>query len=80
MARIPGVPAERAGLFARLVYRFSKRTLGKVVEPLAVTAHDGAMLAGYSAFEFFLGRARLVDAKLKVLAELKAAALVGCPF
>jgi hypothetical protein len=32
------------------------------------------------SYEFALGRARRVDARLKALAGLKAAALVGCPF
>ncbi len=37
-------------------------------------------LAARMFHEFALGRARRVDARLKALAELKAAALVGCPF
>jgi hypothetical protein len=80
MARIQGVPEKRAGLLARLSYRYSKRMLGKVVEPIAVSAHNGAILAGYGAYEFALQRARRVPEKLKVLAELKAGTLVGCPF
>ncbi len=80
MARIEGVPQRRAGLFARFIYWYARRWLGKVPEPLTVTAHHGWVLQGYSAYEFALGRARLVDARLKALAGLKAAALVGCPF
>ena len=80
MARIKGVPEERAGTLARLSYRYSKRALGKVAEPIAVSAHNGAILAGYGAYEFALQRARRVPQKLKVLAELKAGTLVGCPF
>ena len=80
MARIDGVPAERAGLLVRFAYRFSKRLTGKVVEPLTVAAHHPWILRAYSSYEFALGRARLVDARLKTLASLKTAALVGCPF
>jgi hypothetical protein len=80
MARIEGVPPRRAGLLVRLVYRLSRRMIGKVPEPLAIAAHNGWILQGYTGYEFALGRARRVDARLKVLAELKAAALVGCPF
>jgi hypothetical protein len=80
VGRIQGVPEKRAGLLARLSYRYSKRTLGKVVEPIAVSAHNTSILAAYGAFEFALQRARRVEEKLKVLAELKAGTLVGCPF
>ena len=80
MARIEGVPARRAGFLARLAFRYSRRSLGAVAEPLAVAAHHGWVLAGYGAYEFALERAARVDARLKVLAELKAGAMVGCPF
>jgi hypothetical protein len=80
VSRVQGVPEKRAGLLARLSYRYSKRTLGKVVEPVAVSAQNASILAGYGAFEFALQRARRVEEKLKVLAELKAGTLVGCPF
>ena len=80
MSRIAGVAENRAGLLARLSYRYSKRKLGKVAEPLAVAAHHPWILGAYGAYESGLERARRVDAKLKVLAELKAGALVGCPF
>jgi hypothetical protein len=80
MARIKGVPEQRAGLLARLSYRYSKSALGKVAEPIAVSAHNTAILAGYGAYEYALTRAKRVPEKLKVLAELKAGTLVGCPF
>ena len=80
MARIEGVPEHRAGLLLRFAYRFAKRMVGKIPEPLTVAAHHGWIFRGYSAYEFTLGRARLVDRRLKVLAEIKAAALIGCPF
>jgi hypothetical protein len=80
MGRIAGLAAERAGWLARLGYWFSMRRFGRVVEPLAVAAHHGGILFGYSAYELALDRAQLVDKRLKVLASLKVAALVGCPF
>lgn len=80
MARIEGVPERRAGWLARLVYRASRKKLGKVIEPLAVAAHHAWILGGYGAYEMALERSRTVDAKLKELASLKAGALVGCPF
>jgi hypothetical protein len=64
----------------RFAYWFTRRTFGKVPEPLTVAAHHPWIFRGYTAYEFALGRSRLVDAKLKALAGIKAAALVGCPF
>ena len=80
MGRIAGLPAARAGWLARLSYWFSMRRFGRVAEPLAVSAHHGAILFGSGAYELALDRARLVDTRLKALASLKVAALVGCPF
>ena len=79
-ARIEGVPEARAGVFLRLAYRFAKRMVGKVPEPLTVAAHHGWIFRAYTAFEFLLQRARLVDRRLKALAELRAATMIGCAF
>ena len=80
MARIQGLPKKCAGWLARIAYRASTRKLRTVAEPLAIAAHNPWILAGYGAYEMALERAQRVDMRLKVLAELKAGALVGCPF
>jgi len=80
MSRIAGVSEQKANIFVKLAYWFSKKRVGKVVEPLAVAAHHPWIFRGYGAYEFALERARLVDAKLKALASIKAAMLIGCPF
>jgi hypothetical protein len=80
MARIAGVSRSRAGLVVRLAYRFAERMFGKVPEPLTVAAHHAWIFRAYAGYEFALGRARRVEPRLKALAGLKAAALVGCPF
>ena len=80
MARIKALPEREAGLLARLAYRFSRRRLGEVAEPLAITAHHPRLLPGYCVFELALDRSRRVEERLKELAALKAATLIGCPF
>jgi len=80
MGRIGGVPEARASWLVRLAYRFARRRLGKVPEPVAVAAHHRWIFSAMGAYELALERARLVDARLKALAGIKAAALVGCPF
>jgi len=80
MARIEGVPPERAGVLVRLAYWMSRRMLGKVVEPLTVAAHNPWVFRAYGGFEWAMRKATRVDDKLKALAQIKSATLVGCPF
>jgi hypothetical protein len=84
MARIPGAPRNQGGLFGRLfvgvVYWLTRRRLGHVVMPVQVTAHHPSILWGYGQMEQSQQASKLVDHKLKGLAELRVATLVGCPF
>jgi AhpD family alkylhydroperoxidase len=78
MARIEGVPPQRASLTARLAWRSIQRRLGKVSDTWRIVAHHPWVMRGWGAFELALDRSRLVDAKLKALAEIKVSMLVGC--
>lgn len=84
MARIPGAPLSQGGLlqrlFRRIVYWKTRRRLGRVIMPIQVTAHHREIFWGYLQMSQSQLGARLVDAKLKGLAELRVATLVGCPF
>jgi alkylhydroperoxidase family enzyme len=80
MTRIDGVPARKAGPLVRLAYRMSRRQLGRDVDPVAVYAHAPRLLVGYGMFEQATAKQHEVDERLKVLAELKAGALVNCEF
>ena len=80
MTRIEGVPNSKAGPLVRLVYRLSKRRLGRDVDPVAVYAHAPGLLMGYGMFEQSTGKQHRVEERLKALAETKAAAVVNCEF
>ena len=84
MARIPAASANRGGpiqrLFVSLVYFLTRRRLGRVIMPVQVNAHHGKLFWGYLQMEQSQMGSKLVDAKLKGLAELRVATLVGCPF
>ena len=84
MARISGASANQGGVFRRLfvgiVYALTRRKVGRVVMPVQVTAHHPAILWGYGQMEQSQLSSQLVSAKLKGLAELRTATLVGCPF
>jgi 4-carboxymuconolactone decarboxylase len=80
MTRIDGVPASKANPIVRLVYRLSRRQLGRNVDPVNVYAHAPRLLIGYGMFEQATAAQHSVEERLKVLAETKAAALVNCEF
>jgi AhpD family alkylhydroperoxidase len=80
MARIEGVPEKRAGLLGRFAYRFSRRRFGREMEPLTVLAHHPRLLFGCSVLELAFDGSHRVDERLKELAAIKTAAMVGCEF
>ncbi len=84
MARISGASPKQGGLLRRLfvglVYSMTRRRLKRVIMPIQVTAHHPTILWGYGQMEQSQAASKLVDYKLKGLAELRVATLVGCPF
>lgn len=84
MARINGAPTNQGGplrrVFVSLVYWLTRRRLGHVILPVQVNAHHGKIFWGYLQMEQSQMGSKMVDAKLKGLAELRVATLVGCPF
>jgi alkylhydroperoxidase family enzyme len=80
MTRIEPLPQRRASAPVRLIYRYSRRRLGRDVDSLGVYAHAPRLLYGYGMLEQATAAQRRVPQHLKALAELKAAALVSCEF
>ena len=80
MARLPAVTADVAPEEVRAVYEAVRQKYGKLVLPIAVAAHHPEVFRAYTSFESALSRAGRVEPRLKTLALLKAAALIGCPF
>lgn len=78
--RIPGVSKRGASLFVRLSYWFSQRRFGRVADPLRIMGHHSWVSFGSGMFELASERSKLVEPRLKDLAQIKAATLVGCPF
>jgi AhpD family alkylhydroperoxidase len=85
--RIEGVSGSNAGPFTRTLLSLGRRETRKLtgrkvtvemIEPAAAFAHAPGLLLGYGIFEGAIARARRVPERLKVLAELKAAALTHC--
>lgn len=86
MTRIKGLDEAQAGFGLRLVYAFVRRKLarlaGKAVvpEPIQVAALHPRLLRATAHMEAGQEAARSVPVRLKLLASIQTARLIGCPF
>jgi hypothetical protein len=78
--RLEGVPEQKASLFVRFTYWFTRRKFGKMLHTVAVTAHHPRLLQGVGLYELHLERCTKVPVALKELASVRVALLIGCPF
>jgi AhpD family alkylhydroperoxidase len=79
MARIPGVPARKAGLMGRLAYRFGVAQYGQVPEPMTVWRHHRRIFWTWAMWELGNQRAlHVLDPALRDLATLRVAMRLGC--
>jgi AhpD family alkylhydroperoxidase len=78
MARIDPYPAR--GLLVRLAYWFARQRFGRVPGSVAVLAHNRATLSAVAGFELASERGHAAPWRLKELASVKVATLVGCRF
>ncbi len=79
MARMKGVPEDRADFVSRFLFKAIRKRSGKLGDSWQIAAHAPGILRGWLAMEWFLERTNRVDAKLARLAKLKVALMVGCP-
>ena len=80
MTRIAPVPAREAGWFTRLTYWYARKVYGRLPGSLGVLAQNPGILRATAGFEFWSARTHRVDKKLKLLAEVRVATLVGCRY
>jgi AhpD family alkylhydroperoxidase len=79
MARLEPARPRGVDLIRRMVFASARRLYGRTLEPTSVVAHHRPLLLGYSAVALAGDRyAKSVDRRLKELAMLRAAQLIGC--
>ncbi|MEU1778636.1 MULTISPECIES: carboxymuconolactone decarboxylase family protein [Streptomyces] len=76
MARISLTPPRT--LLNRLTAWYSRRTYGKVIDPLLAMGHNRRVLMTDARFEKSLARWNALDSGLKELAVMASAAAIGC--
>ncbi len=79
MARIKGVKGKQASLVSRVLFGIAKRRLGRVSEMWEICAHVPRLHLGRGLFELLLDRSWKSDRRLRKLASIKAAMILGCP-
>jgi hypothetical protein len=86
MARIKGIEPADASWLTRLIYWLVQRKVGKLtgqkrlIEPVKITAHHPRLLKALGQMEMGQEAAKSVPIRLKSLASIKAATLIGCPY
>ena len=79
MARVEGLEQKRPGVFVRFMYRAVKRRLGKVSESLRIAANLESVFFTRGIYELILERSSLVNRRVRMLAQIKAGMVLGCP-
>jgi hypothetical protein len=79
MARIEGLKGKQASLVSRVLFKVAERRLGKVSEMWEICAHVPKVHLGRGMFELLLDRSWLLDRKLRRLADIKTAMVLGSP-
>lgn len=80
MSRFEGVQDNEAGLLTRLLFWLAKRALGRVPRGMRVRAFDPKYLRRAVRMDLYAASRGSVSMRLKELAQLKVALMVGCPF
>lgn len=80
MDRAAGVQDNQAGPAVRAILAKVKQRLGRVSPGMKVRALDPRFLRASVPLDFYNASKGKVPSKLKELAQLKVAMMVGCPF
>lgn len=78
MARIEGIGQDKASFISKALHWVVQRRMGRVSEPWKVAAHVPRLHMGRALFELMLDKSTLVPRRLRRLACIKTAMLIGC--
>jgi len=78
--RIEGLDYKQAPQSIRSLYGKFKQMFGHVIAPYMVMAHRPAILRAAAHMGRAMAHSRALDDKLKTMACVRAAQMIGCPF
>jgi hypothetical protein len=78
--RIQGIEEDKVSLLVKPLYMASKKMVGKIVEPLKIQAHRPSIAWLGNLLGLAIEKSGKVEARFHILAQLRAAQIVECPF
>jgi alkylhydroperoxidase family enzyme len=78
--RIEGIDPVNAPDDLKPVFQRSLDLFGRVITPNLVMAHRPEILLAAAKLGQAIGASKVVEARLKLMASLRAAQKIGCPF
>jgi hypothetical protein len=78
--RIKGIEEDKVSLLVKPLYMASKKMVGKIVEPLKIQAHRPSIAWFGNLLGLAIEKSGKVEVRFHILAQLRAAQIVECPF
>jgi alkylhydroperoxidase family enzyme len=78
--RIPGIDPQNAPESVKPVFQGSLDFFGRVITPYLVSAHRPEILLAHAQLGQAISASTVVEGRLKTMASVRAAQMVGCPF
>ena len=80
MSRVTNKTPMLKNLKVSIIKKMARKRLGKDIAPLQAMATNPDVLIPYTQFSVAMDKTHQLPRKLKVLAQIRAAKLVECPF
>lgn len=78
--RIRGLEENEASILVKPLYAAVRKALGKIVEPIKVQARRPGIAWFGNLLGVAIEKSGKVEAGIHVLAQFRAAQIIGCPF
>jgi hypothetical protein len=78
--RLKGIDADSPPELVRPIFDRSRQRYGRVISPSLLMAHRPEILLAAAGLGGAIDGSRVVEPRLKVIASVRAAQMIGCPF
>lgn len=78
--RIKGIDPQNAPESAQPVFQGSRSFFGRVITPNLVMAHRPEILLAHAKLGQAISASTVVEGRLKTMASVRTAQMIGCPF
>jgi hypothetical protein len=78
--RVKGIDANNPPASVQPIFDRSRERYGRIVGPSLVMGHRPEVLLAASSLGRAIDNSNVVEPRLKILASVRAAQMIGCPF